>query len=255
MTWASRRGMRLFWVTAIALAVSTPAADAQRSGDRPLEWTLEQSLSWVESADPSTMLAEAMATGRPSFFTVCALACVEPAIRHLTYARCYATAAGKRVIDPTGDMISSERHLQLKARAFQLATRYNTLLREELDRTGRRRCQPGEEWDDYWIALTSLGGTGRTERITVSALALGDTSRDRSDFELNFQSEPDTATVIFERACALAPRYGIVGAVTFDVTSGDKSASPKRHPGFICRNGVMATVKSGTFTHQRIDFL
>lgn len=223
--------MRIVLIGLVALAAAVLSACAQKP--------IEQQLAWVEHADPAKMLADSMRAGRVHFLTVCGFACGEPAVGFATYAHCYARVAGKLTIDPTGDLIQSKREDELKEKLFVFAKQYNTLLRAELDRTGRRQCPGGERWDAYFQALDSLARQVPAHPYVSFVLALKDVGGDRPDFQLHIQNERDLSPEIYQRACALAPRFGIVGRVRFTVTTGDINDHPKKQPGFSCSRGVV----------------
>jgi hypothetical protein len=216
----------------IALVAITLRAPAQDSSERKL--------AWVESADPVKMFADSSRLGHTHFLTVCGYSCFEPEIGALTYAHCYARAATKLTIDPTGDFIQSKRHAELKRQLFQFAKRYNVLVREELDRTGRRNCPAEERWDGYWRALDTLATQIPAHPFESSISATIVELRGRPDFHLHVPDERDLSREIYTRACALAPRYGIAGRVQFAVSTGNINDHPKQHPEFACVGGNLA---------------
>jgi hypothetical protein len=219
------------------IAVLALAAIAFRA---PAQEDIERKLAWVESADPVKMFADSSHVGHTHFLTVCGYSCFEPEMDALEYAHCYAGAATKLTIDPTGDVIQSKRQSQLKGELFQFAKRYNTLVRKELDRTGRRHCPVEERWDGYWLALDSLAKQIPAHPYESFVLATTMELRDRPDFQLHVQDERDLSREIYTRVCALSPRYGIVGRVRFAVTTGNINDHPRRHPEFACVGGNVA---------------
>ncbi|MEN7344376.1 MAG: hypothetical protein AAAFM81_15600 [Pseudomonadota bacterium] len=96
-------------------------------------------------------LAVDIANGNVSVKQVCGFACSPPGIGYFYYY-CYEDLPVE-TIDPTGDMISSDRHLELKERAREYASVYNPLALDYFDSIGRRTCPAGENWTEaIWQA-------------------------------------------------------------------------------------------------------
>jgi hypothetical protein len=205
---------------------------------------VERRLEWVESTTPAIMLADSTRAGHFHFLTVCGFACEEPGIGALTYFHCYAGAATKLTVDPTGDVIRSQRHGQLKGEMYRFAQHYNILLRAQLDSAGKRTCPASERWDDYWHAIDSVAhripAHPYESFVIASAADTNDRGEVRGDFQLHVQDEHDLSNATYFKVCALAPRYGITGRVRFDVTTGNINDHPKRHPSFVCLRGTVA---------------
>jgi len=200
----------------------------------------EHVLAWVESTTPAIMLADSTRAGHFHFLTVCGITCEEPGLGPLTYSHCYATAATTLTVDPTGDVLRSKRHGELKDKAFRFAERYNSLLRAQLDSAGKRGCSESERWDEYWHAIDSVARRIPAHPYQSFVIASVTNRNERGDFQLHVQDERDLSNVVYSRMCVLAPRFGITRPVRFDVTTGNINDHPKGHPSFTCSRGVVA---------------
>jgi hypothetical protein len=223
--------MRLFAPFVVLLVLRPAVAQARQ----------EQLLAWVEHADPVEMLADSTRAGHHHFLTVCGIVCFEPGIGPVTYAHCYAGVASTLTVDPTFDVVVSKRHGDLKDSVFAFAKRYNALLLKQLDAAGKRLCPSTERWDDYWRALDSLAATIPAHPYKSFVMAFGTPRSATSAFQLHVQDVRDLSPTIYERACALAPRFGIDGRVRFEVTTGNINDRPKHHPAFVCFRGAVAS--------------
>ena len=205
---------------------------------------VELGLVWVESTTPAIMLADSTRAGHFHFLTVCGYGCEEPGLGALTYFHCYASAATKLTVDPTGDVIRSPRHGLLKDKVFRFAQQYNILLRAQLDSAGKRTCPASERWDDYWHAIDSVANripAHPYQSFVIASVAdTNDRGEVRGDFQLHVQDERDLSNATYYKVCALAPRFGITGRVRFDITTGNINDHPKRHPSFVCLRGTVA---------------
>ncbi len=99
-----------------------------------------------DAATAEQDLAADIANGEVSVKETCGFSCYPPGIGYF-YFYCYEDLPID-VIDPTGDMISSERHLELKDRAQEYASVYNPLALEYFDSIGRRTCPAQENWTE-----------------------------------------------------------------------------------------------------------
>ena len=203
---------------------------------------VESPLVWVESTTPAVMLADSTRAGHFHFLTVCGYDCWEPGLGGLTYFHCYASAATRLTVDPTGDVIRSRRHGLLKDKVFRFARQYNILLRAQLDSAGKRTCPAGERWDDYFHAIDSVvkGIPAHPSVVIPSTAHTNNRGEVRGDFQLHVLDERDLSNAIFYKVCVLAPRFGITGRVRFDVTTGNINDHPRRHPSFVCLRGTVA---------------
>ena len=222
--------MRSLFPAILGLSLAfTPARAQSDRGEADLEWV-------VKAPAPARMLADSLRRGRVRFLEVCGIACFTPGVGSVTYYKCYAAVAGISRADPTNEVIVSQRHDELKQRAFRFVERYNALLLDTLNRSGKRKCPPGERWDDYWHAVNSLAHAlpaHPNHSFVTATAAAGPSER---DFELHIQDTRDVSPKIYGGFCALAPTFGI-RRVTFSVTSGNVNDHPTRHRGFTCLAG------------------
>lgn len=213
----------------VLLFALAPAALSAQGGARRL--------AWLATANPDSMFADSLRAGRVRFLRVCGYSCERPGIGELTYAHCYAMTVPTTTIDPTGDVAESTRHAELKAKAMSFAARYNALTKAEVDRRGLRRCPVRARWDDYWHALDSLAKEVPAPRYQawVAATVRG---RAKYDFQLHVQDEPSVPRGVATRACALAPRFGILTKVRIRVTRGNVE-HPIELRVLACERGVL----------------
>jgi hypothetical protein len=200
----------------------------------------EQTLAWLDKADPVVMFTDSTRLNRVHFLEVCGLTCETPGMGPLTYGHCYAQEAGVLRIDATGDMITSDRHAALKEKALAFAKRYNNLVQESLDSSGKRHCPTTEQWDKYWGALEKLAEQIPAHPYASFVLGIGDPAFSHADFQLHVQDPVDLSLALYRRACALAIDSGILRRVRFLVTTGNINDNPTEHPGFACSRGTVA---------------
>jgi hypothetical protein len=196
-------------------------------------------LDWIDTASSRRMLASAIAAKRFEFLSVCGYACGTPGIGFTQYQHCYNNGAQIRVIDPTGDVIESDRHERLKGRAAALATEYNVLMLRLLDSLGRRTCPAGERWDDLFMDLSHLADGIPRHPFYNSASAFSAGSD--ADFQFHVSAERDLSPAIIARICTLPPKRGIRRQVRVQITTGNINASPKHYPTIRCLDGRVAT--------------
>jgi len=193
-----------------------------------------ESMAWLETADPVVMLRDSLAAHRVHFLQVCGISCFTPGVGLLTYEHCYKTAADIKTIDPTGDVIVSDRQDHLKRLAWRFANRYNQLLVKALDSRGARACPETEQWDSLWTALNDIARQLPREPNESFVMAL---PPGPAQFQLHVQKAQYLARDLYAQMCRAATAHGIHGRVVFQVTSGNINDHPHTHNGFTCRDG------------------
>jgi hypothetical protein len=197
---------------------------------------LQRELERVRSADPATMLREALRSGRIEFLEVCGLGCGTPNLGVLTYHRCYGSVAKVRTIDSAGDVIVSDLQETFKREAARLAESYNPMLVAALDSLGKRSCGSTEQWDELWRAMQVVAEEVPQNPYVTSILASVNPRRDGYDFQLHVPDSLSITGQLFAHLCSLPQQFGIA-KVQVKVTTGDINNGPEARPGFSCTNG------------------
>ena len=211
---------------ATALAHPAPAQGVLRTMD------------WLDTADAGRMIEAAIRAKRFELLSVCGFECRPPHIDLAQYRHCYSRAANLRVIDATGDVVDSERHMRLKTRAAALASEYNRLLLTVLDSLGMRACPRGEDWDALHLALARLADS--IPRRPRWSSVRNPEPYEKADFQFHVPDEAEVGSALFAHICRLPPTFGIARMVHVVVTSGDNPLNPTRRRPLACRGGRKA---------------
>lgn len=139
-------------MTLVGCEDATPLAAAARD--------VEHRLAWVESAEPTAMLAQDISAGQQRFLSVCGYACVVPGVGAITAKHCYPNVA-VQPIEGTSDVRLSTRHSAMIERAAEVAAEYNSLAARSLSERGFGRCPQGANWDAAFRELNALARTVR----------------------------------------------------------------------------------------------
>ena len=105
------------------------------AGGQEVEW-----LRWLEDADAEQVFRSDQGAQRVRFFVVYGYAREMPGVGETEFARCYS-GVEVTVIEGTSDALVNEEHRRLNQKARDFAEAYNTIMREELVRTGRTSCR------------------------------------------------------------------------------------------------------------------
>lgn len=218
-----------------AVGVLVVSACVSACGHTSIDRQLDD-MAWLEGADPVAMLRDSLPTHSLHFLAVCGVSCVTPGIGFMTYEQCYKGAADVRTIDPTGDVIGSERQEHLKELAARFAGRYNRLLVKALDARGERSCPEGEQWDSLWTALNNIAKQLPQEPNASFVMALRDNA---AQFQLHVQKARYLTPALYERLCRAAPAHGIHRQLVIRVSSGNINDHPEMHESIRCKDGKL----------------
>ena len=103
-------------------------------------------MQWLKKADPDTDAQKNIAEGQNVFYSVCGIGCFIPGIKAGTLDRCFGSFVRVEVIDPTGDVITSREHSELKAAALKYALTHNLLMRKYLESHNKTNCIEEVKW-------------------------------------------------------------------------------------------------------------
>jgi hypothetical protein len=221
---------------AAALIAFTPGARATAQAD-------VLTLQWPDTVSATSLFRSAIAANRFEFLAVCGYACGSPRVGWTQYRHCYSHVASIRTMDPTGDVIESNRHLQLKNRAWALADTVNQWVLRRLDSLSMRECPAGEDWDELFLAMNRLADSLPHDPFQSSAVAL-DPATDREAFQFHTPNPVHQTSGLRTRLCQLPHSFGIHRTVRIALTSGDVNDNPKRHGDVVCVAGRVAGYES-----------
>lgn len=103
-------------------------------------------MRWLESADPVKDFTLNKRRSTPQFKAVQWYARDIPGVGEIRYMMCFSPHATVETIDPTGDSLFGDDHIQLKKRAVDYASTYNRLLVDHLEEAGRAECGSTTNW-------------------------------------------------------------------------------------------------------------
>jgi hypothetical protein len=97
-----------------------------------------------------------LSAGQLTALSVCGFSCGAPGFASRVLNYCFSDNVSVHVIDPTGDMIRSDRHLELKEDAMEYAEAYNSLLLQHMQEFEVGECAIDEDWISAWSDLRLL---------------------------------------------------------------------------------------------------
>ena len=89
------------------------------------------------------------------FLSVCGISCEVPGVEGLEISYCYRKFTKVKIIDNTGDAISSNEQAVFKRASREYANSYNQLLLKYLQENNMTSCQPNENWTSAWEEVNS----------------------------------------------------------------------------------------------------
>jgi hypothetical protein len=196
--------LRLCSIFFLAVVIVSALACSARDGFAEAASEVEKELSWVETADPASLVQDDAKRKRRRFLSVCGYSCRVPGVGEINAERCYpeVTVEG---IKGTSDVIRSERHSQLQQRAEDLARQYNILVASSERHAGRAACGDAVDWDAALDEISKLVWSLRTPTSSQGQVTL---ERDSPVFRVSLPDGTDFES-IHHAACNALQKNGL----------------------------------------------
>lgn len=217
------------FLVAVALALSACARETKLE---VAARSVENQLAWVEHTDIAALNEADRKKGIRRFMLVCGYSCVAPGVGSLTTERCFPGIKNEP-IEGTSDVILSQRHKELIARAYVVAKQYNALVAESEAKTGQSTCPSGADVD---AAFHEIGSQFRAAFPTASESAFR-----MGAGALMFELVPPSghvSTSFEQAACAALPKYHLPVRTRIAIFPNLKAKAPSQ---YLCGRASNAT--------------
>ena len=164
---------------------------------------------------------EDMSDGLRTVLSVCHGVCFTPGFPTLGRMYCYPGSVSTRTIDSTRSSLISDEQLQLKFKAMQYATEYNSHLYRYLQNSEIGLCAEKEDWDSAYTEMKKLVATEKGDRSFVApppSLI--------EPFRIKTIGDPDWGELP-TKVCRLFPENGIDREVLIEAASANLRESSK----------------------------
>lgn len=168
------------------------------------------------------------------FLSVCNISCQPPGVGYLEASYCYGNFATKKIIDGTGDAISSDAQAGFKHAAQQYAEAYNQLLEKYLVENKMTTCQLGEHWTSAWESVNDYLIKNDDELAYITAPL-----KQKEPFSIYLRGQLN-AKKLMRETCSMFSANGVNTKALFSVSRtakvSDKWKTSKLY-NFSCLNG------------------
>jgi len=168
------------------------------------------------------------------FLSVCGYACETPGVGDLELLYCYSQFSKTKVIDNTGDFISSNKQALFKTQAAKYAYSYNTKLLNYLDLNHMRTCSDGQQWTTAWDKVYSYLTNTNDDLASIDPPLKFD-----GIFKIHLRKKHDPAQLM-STTCSIFFTNGINQKVHFSVSNTTRNNNrwqTKLQYNFTCFDG------------------